>query len=78
MLSDWIKRISDSINDWDNWHISIDLVDGLENYVYLNFHIKYKEIKISRYPIYDESLDLQEILCEINKYERKERDKWKH
>lgn len=60
-----LQRVNNEINDIYDWRISIN-AGGIDYGIYFNFDIDNKELEICNQPAYDESLDLTEIIDEIN------------
>lgn len=62
-----IQKVNNGINDIGDWRVSIN-AGGIDYGIYFNFDLENKELEISNQPYYgaDESLDLDEIIEEIN------------
>lgn len=60
-----LQKVNNEINDVCDWRISIN-AGGIDYGIYFNFDIENKELEICNQPQYDESLDLDEIIDEVN------------
>ena len=60
------KVNSNIISIWD-WRISVN-AGGIDYGIYFNFDIENKELEICNQPQYNETLYLEEIIEEINRY----------
>lgn len=60
-----LQRVNNEINDVYDWRISIN-AGGIDYGIYFNFDIDKKELEICNQPQYNESLNLDEIIDEIN------------
>lgn len=63
-----LQKVNDGVNNIWDWNIRIN-AGGIDYGIYFNFDIDNKELEISNQPQYDESLDLDEIIEEINNYD---------
>ena len=68
-----IQKVKNDIENSWVWHIGIN-AGGIDYGVYFNFDIESKELEISNQPQYQEGLDLDEIIAEINSYKEENDD----
>lgn len=63
-----LQKVNNEVeNIWD-WNVRIN-AGGIDYGIYFNFDIDNKELEICNQPQYNDSLDLDEIIEEINNYE---------
>ena len=63
-----VRKVQNGIENISDWHVSIN-AGGIDYGIYFNFDVANKEFEISNHPRYDDSLDLDEIIEEINRIE---------
>lgn len=61
-----LVKVKNGIDTWD-WTVVIN-AGGIDCGIYFNFDIEDKKLEISNQPEFEETLYLDEIIDEINKY----------
>ena len=60
-----MQKVSNEIYDIPDWYVTVN-AGGIDCGIYFNFDLERKELEISNQPDGDYSLDLYEIIEEIN------------
>lgn len=72
-IVDCLDRVNRNVENIEDWMVSVN-GGGICYGLYLNFDLEEKELTICNGPLYgyDESLYLDDIIDEINKYENED------
>lgn len=61
-----LERLNNEVDNIDEWRVSVN-AGGMNYGIYFNFDIENMELEICNQPDYNEVLNLDEVIEEINK-----------